>query len=515
MTTVYLVEFESKNRTAGTITKHRVCTSEGFITPRFDTEPDVTYLPVIEQAADISIALASYGNVTGDTRVEVGVTTLNNALDRVLGTRPWNDMLETDILFGQKLNVYVVPENGSRDTDAHAIMSAKMEWHETNRKQLILRPRDRTLDFDKQVLKATYTGAGGLNGTADLKDKTKERCFGEVPNLIPTYLGVINGKHTFSVNGGNPIEGVLAVYDNMAALNEVPSNPGQTQYSQDKTTGIITLGAQNFGRITCAVRGDKTAGVWRRTVGGLIRWGAAASGAMTAGEIDGATFDTFEAAVPYTVGRYFEAGSTETWRSFFDELARSVRSCNWYIDSLGKLKVGIVLPASGTPKAEFRLGVNTPGVTPRNTSRAVPAKQTVIKFARNLAVASDTEIADQVKELLPDLLSFSKNEFREARTAEDTNIINLYNDLAEVFTRETLITYRADAEVEAAATQADVSQVLQLYDLPVYEAWPDLQLLDVVKVYDNLPGFESGKLVRIIGRSINHKAGRYSFIVRE
>lgn len=81
--------------------------------------------------------------------------------------------------------------------------------------------------------------------------------------------------------------------------------------------------------------------------------------------------------------------------------------------------------------------------------------------------------------------------------------------------RDTLIANRAAAETEAAALLAEEKEPRQIYDVPCTTLRPELRRLDVITVYDDFPGFEDGKQVRILGIKPNWRAKTTMLVVRD
>ena len=119
--------------------------------------------------------------------------------------------------------------------------------------KLVLTIKDKLADLDVPIQSNLYTGTGGLEGGADLANKAKPICFGQVFN-IPAVL-IDSGNLIYQVHDG-PIISVDAVFDRGVALDKVASPPGVGQFSQDISTGTFTLGGIPTGTITADVKGS-------------------------------------------------------------------------------------------------------------------------------------------------------------------------------------------------------------------------------------------------------------------
>lgn len=535
---VFLVEVDARHAATGQ--RHRFFFSSApFQCRRTDALADLPYVPLVEQAADVALKISSYGDVAGSSAVDVGQTILANRRDwqrripvRGLnltvggwvllpnGARPLNALWTDYTLAGQRLAVYVGPMGGSRDSDFLPVCVLSQEMPDLTATSILLAPRDKALDFDTALQVETYGGGGGLDGSADLAGRTKERCFGWLLSVEPTYLGVVGGLHTYSVNGGHPIEGFVVARDGYVDLTEVSGTPGAGQWRQDRATGILQLGGASGQnpvafQLTCEVKGDKSGGVFRSTIADLIRfWATTHSGILAdPGGIDAASFAALNAAAPYAVGKWLPAGGSDTLRSLFDDATRSVRGF-WLVSAAEKLTVGQALPASGPAVRRLVRGVDHTGLTPISRSgRDTPAKAALYRTARNYAVA-DTAALN--RNLTGDARGVATREWRESRTPDDAGVVAAYGaNIARVVERDSLLRFPADGAVEAAALLADARVPRLTYLLPCARLFADVRLLDVVEVVDDLPGFEAGKLLRVVGVTINQRGQFSQFTVRE
>ncbi|WP_431861344.1 hypothetical protein [Azospirillum sp.] len=541
---VWLMERDVVHLASGHVHRFYFATAPGYQCKRTDSTPDLVYVPLVDQAANLSVTVASYGEVAGDTRIEVGESRLMNTHDwqngipiryydvtagtwGVLptGARPLNHLWTDYARAASRLAVLVGPETGSRDADFQTRFVVGEEMAALERTAIVLRPRDKALDFDTPLQVETYGGTGGVDGTADLGGKTKERCFGHVLSMEPTYLGIVDlgdgPLHTYGTNGGHPIEGVVRFRDGYVDLTEVTSGvPTSGQWKQRKTTGMVQLGGSSgqnpvaYGA-SCEVKGDKTGGVWRVTIADLIRfWATTHSGILSdPSQIDTAAFSALNAAAPYTIGKWLPAGSTDTLRTLFDEAVQSARAY-WLMDETQKLSVGQILPASGTPVRTLRRGSDHMGLIPRDPSeRKVPAKAALIRTGRNYAVA-DTATLD--RNLTGDARNIATSEWRESRSTDDAGVVAAYgSNIARLIERDTLLRYAADGATEAAALRDDTKMPRYVYELPCAQYFTDVRRGDVVQVVDDLAGYESGGLLRVIGVQVNQRAKLSTFILRE
>jgi len=534
---VALLELDAYHRASGHIHRFFLSTPPGFISRRTDARPDIGYAPLVEQAADIALTISSYGEMAGQSRVEVGVAQLANRANwhgyqvpiRGLNlnngqwvtlpatARPLNPLITDYVLGGQRIAILIGPRDGRRDVDFIPVLTARQEMPDFERGRINLHPRDGALDFDTPLLTETYGGTGGLDGPPDFKGRTKERCWGEETAFEPTYLGTVNGLHTWSVNGGRPIEGVVKFRDGWVDIPETTGTPSATagDWRQDRATGIIQRATGAQYRVSVHVKGDKSGGVYRSRGADLIRhWAGAHSGILSAAGLDAAAFTHMAAAAPYNLGFWMPAGDTRTHRDMYDAAVRCFRGF-WAVDPLGLLTIGQVLPPSGPPKAVLRRGIDHLGLIPQApaTGRNVPARAALIRFARNHVPAGEM---DMQRNLTAEARSMAKAEWREARTPDDPAVVAAYGaNIARLIERDTAIVGRADAEAEGLSLRDDAKISRGVFQMQCTRLLAGINRLDVVQVQDDLPGFEAGRLVRVIGVRTNYRANLTLLTVRE
>ncbi|HYD29188.1 hypothetical protein [Brevundimonas sp.] len=504
-----LIELDAYHLASGHV--HRWYLSLGKYRSRAtDTPAALPYLPLVGTPAAVSVALVALGEALGATRVEVGRIELSNALDwqgerraRVydvtagtwltvtLPERPLNLLLTDYALAGWPVVDRVV-EAGAALSTAAVVFRGVMEMPEPARGAITIPIRTREADFDDPVLRETYSAGDG----ADLEGRTKERHFGH-GYAEPTYLGVIGGKHTYSVNGAHAIEDVAVFWDSGARLTKVTSGtPGASEWKVDPATGIITLGGTRPSAPMCEVKGDKTGGVWRRYAGELAQHLAVThTGVLTLAEVDTASVATLD-ATPRTMGLWLAPGDGTTGRQALDGLLGSLARGYWLMGEDGKLSVGRLPAAAGAPAATYVKGRTTPGLQPRAAAgRGLPAKAVTLRFARIPTPAAT--LASSATEADAKLL---KAAWRESPVSDPATAAAYKG--ARTVTIETALFARADADAEAAEFLADLKRVVGVYDLPVYDLAPGVTRRSVVAVDDDVAGFEGGRLVTVIGKTM-------------
>ncbi|MCG5239521.1 hypothetical protein MCW82_07035 [Azospirillum doebereinerae] len=509
MTMVRLYTMQAWHVASKTVHTLRYATKPGYRSWPGDTPASEVFLPLVLRPAEVSVSIAEPGEARGQTRVDLGRLVMDNAFDRQFNSRPLNPLLTDYVVAGWPIIEQVVRRDQPLST-AVTTFRGVMEMPEPERGSLTIPVRGRELDFDRALLTETYPGTGGLGGPSDLTDKTKERIIGHVAVIEPTYLGVIGGLNTYSLNGGHPIDDVLWFRDRAAQLTRVAGTPAMDQWSVDLSTAILRVGGDRPEAPTCEVRGDKTGGVYRRHAGAVLAWIASdLTGLRTAEDIDLASVAVLDAA-PRTVGLWCPAGQSPTARDALDRIAGSLWGGYWLEGALGIFRVGRLPAVGGTVKANYRKGAGTDPLKPRSDSRrSLPASKVTWRYARNYAVSQT--LAAQAADAAA---TRAKAEWLEVATDEDDDVVAAYRAAARHEVIESVLIDPADAAAEAALAAVDLATPHRTFELRPWDRAPGLDLTDEIAVTDDIAGFEAGGRLVIIGRSINDRSGKATLIGR-
>ncbi|QCO00439.1 hypothetical protein D3093_34880 (plasmid) [Azospirillum argentinense] len=524
MTTIHLIELDAYHLASGHTHRWFLATKPGYRSGPGDTPASLPWLPLVGKPSDVSLSIASLGETMGATKVSFGSVELDNARDwqgsrlaRVydvtadawvtvtLPPRPLNPLLTDYALAGWPLTEKVI-EEGAPYSTAQVVTRVTMEMPDPDSKRstINLSVRGREADFDDPLLTEKYSTGDGES----LADRTKERTFGHC-YMEPTYLGIIGGLYHWSVNGGHPIEGVPNLWDRGFRMDpRATGTPASNEFKADPATGIIVTGSRP-PEILCEVKGDKTGGVWRRYVGEVAQHLAV----TVAGKVPPARMDTLSVAaldaVPREVGYAIPTGSSPTLREALDKVLGSLARGYWIVTAEDLLTVGRLLAPAAPAARVYRRGVNTPGLTPRSTdSRGLPAKTVTLRYA-GLPKVTQTIVGDA----LDDDVKLHKALWREV-TDTDVATATAYPG-ARSPTVETLLWDRAQAVAEQAEFLSELKQASRVYDLVAQDGAPGVDRRAVLQVFDDLAGYEAGRLVTVIGRINNARSKIPTLVVRE
>lgn len=350
--------------------------------------------------------------------------------------------------------------------------------------------RLRSLDYvlDKPIQEVTYTGGGRFEGPDTMKGKKKPLLFGFCHHIEPVYLGIIDGFPTYQSNDG-PISDIPNCYDmGMPLTRASGTNPAPGQYAVDTTVGIIRLGSQAVGRVTCDVAGALDSdGAWRVT--------AADIAAMIVTEIapgtgiNTAAISALNALNAGMVG-YYTGTNDVTASQVVDAILDSIGAW-WGYDRQGQFQVGRLDPPSDSPVMEF-----SPGETLTLQRRATvpPAWRVVLGYQRAWTVMTDNELASQVSD---SLRLFVRDEWR---TQEHTdNVTHIRSLLAEDVRFNALLDSATDAD-EECQRRLDIHKVQREVYVARFKTQPFyLELGQTVRVSDARFRLNTGKNFVIIG----------------
>jgi hypothetical protein len=168
---------------------------------------------------------------------------------------------------GRSVELRVVPVTSPRASDfGTPLRSAPVVWRGivrrvdrgTNRRARIALD-DLTIRLQTPLQASRYTGAGGLNGPASLADRPKPLAIGQLFNVQPIDLGLVDLGDGALPTYQSHWRAVLAhdaVRIRGVSQTAVMSAPGVSQFRDWPALGVFQLGSTPDGAVTCDVRGD-------------------------------------------------------------------------------------------------------------------------------------------------------------------------------------------------------------------------------------------------------------------
>lgn len=482
----------------------RWATAPGYQSWPTDDPPCATWLPLVARPADLVLSIPAPGEAARGRAAE-GRLTLANVMDRQTGRglRPLNALVTDHVTEGRRILVQEIRPDQPLAA-AVTIFDGVMGAAEIERGLVTLVVRDRSADFDAPLLTETYSGEGGLNGPSALKDKTRERCFGHVQYMEPVYLGVIDGLHVHSTNGGYAIDAVEAFGDAGRSRPYVTGTPTGEQWTYDAATGLIRSGGAAPPQAPWArVRGDRTAVYYRQNIGALAAfWVGALTGKRAAADIDWDGVAALDAS-PRPIGLFVAAGEKLTIRQALDRALGSIWGGYWTQGASGKFRVGRVpAAASATPVASYQARRNCQPLRPASGAPAAAAKKVTWRFALNFAPTDQPAPAASADEA-----ARAKAEYLEESTPENAAVAAAWGAAARDVTVDSLLTRREDAAAEAALAGADLATPNRQFETTIADGAPGVDLASCIEIDDDIPGFEGGGRLIVLNRNLHRRGG--------
>jgi len=352
---------------------------------------------------------------------------------------------------------------------------------------------DRQAELDKPIQATLYlgtnSGATGNEGLPDdIKGQPKPLCFGNCFNItaVPCNTSALR----YQVHDG-AINAVLAVRDKGVALT-YNATPAAGQYSEDLSTGIITLGSSPAGTVTADIEGAKPV-TYLTTVADIAEHIIKTHGSIIAGDIDSTSLSALNTANSALVGLYIN--SEQSISSVLDELCASIGSY-WLFNQNGVFCMGLLTAPTGAADYEIN-DIYANEVTRTQSSdedRGVPVYLVKVDYKKNHTTQAADSLAGSVSDALRAELE------KEFRTATDTDVsIQTAHLLSPQITRITRLAVEADAISES-------TRLLTLYKTRRYFyrlALPDLvdfatvDLGETVNLTLDRFGLDAGKLFLI------------------
>lgn len=267
MSRIFLVEMTVYDFDIAGTRVLRYCTGSGFITSALDTPALALYEPRLRAPARLRMTPEN-GVVSAE-----GECVLVNT-DRGL------DPLYAYAYDGQQFRMLVgdpdeasggFPYNNFKEV-INCVMEQPTDFSET----VTIKLRASTYSLDQLIQTNLYGGTGGLDGTADLKGKTKPFIFGMVSNIKPRLIDPTKLIYQLSDHRPNPFGGTdvliptysffydrgVAIasggnYVSVADMNTTAPAAGQQRVLYDKDSGgtgmYIRLGSLPVGEFTADV----------------------------------------------------------------------------------------------------------------------------------------------------------------------------------------------------------------------------------------------------------------------
>lgn len=326
--------------------------------------------------------------------------------------------------------------------------------------ELTVTLQDDSFKLEVPLQTSTYSGDGGIEGTADLAGKPKPLVFGSVLNITPPL--VVPNSYLYQVHDG-AVEAIAAVYSRGVALIAgdnyatsallLAASTASGEFDTCLAEGMFRVNFVLEGEITADVDGD-SAGSFAETKADIIRRILARSTELDdPDDLYMPAFTAYQTAQPGAIGLYFDHNSSDL---VYDAIAKVIGQGAWAgFRRDGRFEVKQFDRPTGVPAARFdKRDIRDNIRRERLPSGISPAPwRWKVPYQKNWTVIEQP--ADSVSAALR---SFLAAEFRYATAEAET--VKVDHPLAQERTVEAAA-YRDEAD---AAAEAD--RLLDLYRRP-------------------------------------------------
>jgi hypothetical protein len=345
--------------------------------------------------------------------------------------------------------------------------------------------------LDVPVNTNTYAGTGGNEGGADLKGKTKPKCFGQVFNISPPLIDSAN--LIYQVHDG-AISDVPAVYDRGISLAKVGGAPGAGQYQVTAAAGTFKLGATPAGTVTCDALGDASgAGYIDKTGDILLR---ILSALLTSAELEPSSLYQLNGDQPASVG-IWTGIDVRTVSAVIDELLAGVGAFGGFART-GTFSVGRIATATGAPKATF----TDEDIVDLQREPLPPVVDPIIWRARVGYQKNYTVQQDLAAAVSAARRTFAAAPIRVSK-AEDASIRSRHLLAQEYGPTDSLFANQADADTEAVRLFGLWGTLRAPFRVTTRPRGMIRDIGQVVQLKHRRQGLAAGVSGRVIGHSIN------------
>lgn len=261
--------------------------------------------------------------------------------------------------------------------------------------------RDEAYRFNVPLQASLYSGAGGVNGTAQLQGKPLPTCFGQCSNITPVLIDPTNLVYQFHSRAAQSVDAVYdrgaaltptADYGSYGALTAAVLSAGQ--FATCKALGLFRLASTPSGLITADVKGDAQ-GSYVSTTFAIAKRILTDFAVLTAAEID-ASFDSMAASLTGTIG-WFQSTEAITIEQVLNEI---VGHCSawWGGTQSGMIAAGRVdVPNSGQIAADWQeYDIRDAKITEAPPGTFPPRYRQRVAYARNWTVQRGEDLAAAV-----------------------------------------------------------------------------------------------------------------------
>lgn len=446
---------------AGEVTRY--FSSRAYVSEPGDTPANTPYDDIVVSES-VTFRQQLPEPMSGRTSVSWGdiqVTNENGARDAWLGDS-WD---------GRSLRLYL-GDASWRKSDFRLILDGvTADIYSPQRGRLALKIRDKSWMLNVPAQTAL------VGGTGPNKDQPVPIALGACFNISPVLVNA--ATHTYKFHEG-AAQDVVAVREGGAA----------TAFVKNLPNGEFSLTGSPTAAITCDVLGGKLAGAYITTTADLVRYLVLNHSALTADDLDSASFAAFDAACPQGVHQY--VGGRENLIDVLDPIIASPGGF-WGLGRNGQIQLGRWAAPSGTPA----MRLTADDVRPRMVSvrgRELPIATVRLGYKRNWTLQSEG-LVGSVSEA--DRAAYGA-EYLVAK-ATNAGLTTAFKLARSPDLMPTLLTDATEAGAEATRRQALHDVIRSTYGIGAYMAPFKLSLGEIIELDHPRFGFAGGALAMVVG----------------
>lgn len=418
-------------------------------------------------------------------------------------------------------------ERSSDPIPTEAVFAGTALYVEVSWRQVVIEFADRLAELDQPaqevVFAGTNSGATGIEGSANgIKGSIKPWGYGgQIFHLSPILLNEVSYIYGFNFDAnGNGVacttihsvwdQGVLKTIDttvgtsgdvaNLAALQGATIASGK--YITCKALSLIRFAGIAAGLVTCSVT------ISSRSAGGIVENLLQRKGFNSTDDYVASTFTALDAL--NNTAQEFWTDSDTTYLEAATQVLNGIGGF-LIVNNQNKFEVGRLNdPTSGSSVFDFEkyqiLSIDKMGT--KDEGSGVPPKQIKVEFNKNYAVMNDSDFAGSVT--LTHRLNYS-DDAKESVGATSSTILAKHSN-APIFTISAHHTTEANAAAEVTRQETLRQTQRNFYSFTTSEMTP-LRLGDIVTITAPRMNLSTGKKVIIMGREIDLKRSRITYLV--
>lgn len=367
-------------------TRRVVASTHGFTSRPTDTPARTWFAPIVDDAFNFEIEMFAGVDPAESPRAgragfgEVRIKDAEGRFDDLVGLG-WE---------GRRVEIWRGPR-GKTFADFERVANlTSAGWRDLNSatKSLAIRDQQERL-YATQLLTATYSGAGGINGDAGAVGQLRPLAVGYVFHVPPVLIDAGNLVYQWSYRGVRSVDALkvggvewtdMGDHASYAAL--VAASLTNGQFATCNALGVVRLGAQPAFGVRIDGEGDNLGG-YAETRAAIVRKLACSMGALPLvdpDELELSSFGALAVAQPAAVGFWWN--SPITIGAALDEVMAGCCG-QWWVDLEGMLSVAQIEPPSTVADLVLDYAGADPLTFPVMAASLAPRTITRVGYQRN------------------------------------------------------------------------------------------------------------------------------------